>query len=274
METIAVSVLTSLIVSLVTFIFGLKSGKNQADREKLQELYRKLYESFLDLKECMELNRPRKWEDYEKRTIGNLTKYMPTARKMTIDGNAAYIKDSIIEEAVDLENRILKYSIGFYQFEETIFSIFKQHSELLVEGWQYQQNERSNKGSESIESNNQKSINSCVVIPFRYLLDDGQIPTIVELLKKTDTGLRFELMKGNRIAKTVSLYPGGVKTTPEKYIKTIVNSMHNDMDHINEEKRELLAEANSFISVLKKRTQDPYTFQETIIGAIVDIFKN
>lgn len=273
MENITVSVLTSLIVSLVTFIFGLKSGKNQADREKLQELYRMLNVSFIDLKECIELNRPRRWEDYEKRTIGNYTQFMPTARKMTIDGTAAYIKESIIEKAIDLENKILKYSIDYYQFEETIFSAFKQHSELLVEGWQYQQTEHSNKRSESIDSVNQKSINSFVVFPFRYLLDDGNIPTIVESLRKTDKGLRFELMEGNRIAKTVSLYPDGIKTTPEEYINTIVKSMHNSMDPIKEEKRKLLSEVDSFISILKKRTQDPYTFRETIIGAVIDIFK-
>ena len=273
-ETFAVSVLTSLIVSLVTFIFGLKSGKNQADREKLQELYRKLYVSFLDLKECVILNKPRRWEDYGTRTIGNITQFLPTARKMTIDGTSAYIKSNIIEKAIDLENRILTYGVDFYQFEETIFSIFKEHGELLVEGWQFRQDKCSNKGMESIDSVNRDSINPCTVIPFRYLLDDKQIPIIVELLKKPDTGLRFELMQGNRIAKTVSIYPGGINTTPEEYINTIVKSMHNGMDSIKEEKGELLSEATTFISVLKKRTQDPYTFQETIVGAILDIFNS
>ena len=80
-------------------------------------------------------------------------------------------------------------------------------------------------------------------------------------------------MEGNRIAKTVSLYPDGIKTTPEEYINTIVKSMHNSMDPIKEEKRKLLSEVDSFISILKKRTQDPYTFRETIIGAVIDIFK-
>ncbi len=273
MEAIAVSVLTSLIVSLVTFIFGFKYGKNQADREKLQELYRKLYVSFLDLKECLDLNKPRRWEDYETRTIGNITQFMPTARKMTVDGTSAYIKEKIIEKAIDLEKRMLRYGADFYQFEETIFSIFKQHSELLVEGWQYQQNEHSNKGTENIDSVNRDSINKCAVIPFRYLLDDEQIPTIVELLKKPDAGLRFELIKGSRIVKTISIYPGGVNTTPEEYINAIVKSMHTGRESINEEKGKLLSESATFISVLKKRTQDPYTFQETIVGAILDIFK-
>lgn len=48
-ETVIVSLLTSLIVSLVTFILGLKSGKNQSDREKVQGLYKKLYSHFNEI---------------------------------------------------------------------------------------------------------------------------------------------------------------------------------------------------------------------------------
>ena len=36
LQTVLLSLATSLIVSLITFILGLKSGKNQTDRAKLQ----------------------------------------------------------------------------------------------------------------------------------------------------------------------------------------------------------------------------------------------
>lgn len=49
-QTVLLSLATSLIVSLVTFILGLKSGKNQTDRAKLQNMYRDLYSHFLILK--------------------------------------------------------------------------------------------------------------------------------------------------------------------------------------------------------------------------------
>ena len=35
-KTIIISICTSLVVSLITFILGLKAGKNQADRDKLR----------------------------------------------------------------------------------------------------------------------------------------------------------------------------------------------------------------------------------------------
>lgn len=51
MDTILTSFLTSLIVSLVTFVLGLKAGKNQSDRKYLQDLYKKLHVHFRDLKD-------------------------------------------------------------------------------------------------------------------------------------------------------------------------------------------------------------------------------
>ena len=57
-QTIVLSFATSLIVSLITFILGLKSGKNQADRAKLQDLYKNLYSHFSDLKDSLNKNRP------------------------------------------------------------------------------------------------------------------------------------------------------------------------------------------------------------------------
>ena len=46
MQTVLLSLATSLFVSMVTFILGLKSGKNQADRAKLQELYKNIHRHF------------------------------------------------------------------------------------------------------------------------------------------------------------------------------------------------------------------------------------
>lgn len=41
MDTVLISLITSLIVSLITFTLGVKSGKNQSDRQQLKEFYKK-----------------------------------------------------------------------------------------------------------------------------------------------------------------------------------------------------------------------------------------
>jgi len=47
--SILTSIFTSLTVSLITFIFGLRAGKNQTDRPKLKEYYRDLTAHFENL---------------------------------------------------------------------------------------------------------------------------------------------------------------------------------------------------------------------------------
>lgn len=75
LRTVLISLGTSLIVSLITFILGLRSGKNQADRQKMQELYKKLYSHFSELKKSIEEDRCRTWESYDhiEKVIGSYT---------------------------------------------------------------------------------------------------------------------------------------------------------------------------------------------------------
>lgn len=50
MDTVLISLITSLIVSLITFTLGVKSGKNQSDRQQLKEFYKKMTVHFQELK--------------------------------------------------------------------------------------------------------------------------------------------------------------------------------------------------------------------------------
>ena len=65
-QTVLLSLATSLIVSFLTFVLGLKSGKNQTDRAKLQNLYKNLYSHFSELKESLQYDRPKSWRVIKK----------------------------------------------------------------------------------------------------------------------------------------------------------------------------------------------------------------
>ena len=82
MNTVVTSILTSAIVSLFTFVLGLKSGKNQADRAFLQGLYKQLYAHFVELEAGIKENRPKKWEDYKSIQQGNITQFYPPVKEM------------------------------------------------------------------------------------------------------------------------------------------------------------------------------------------------
>ena len=93
-QTIGLSFATSLIVSLITFILGLKSGKNQADRAKLQDLYKNLYSHFSDLKDSLNKNRPKSWKNYKKVERGIYSvEYFPPVKELHRTGDILFIKN-------------------------------------------------------------------------------------------------------------------------------------------------------------------------------------
>lgn len=98
-QTIGLSFATSLIVSLITFVLGLKSGKNQADRAKLQDLYKNLYSHFSDLKESLNRNRPKSWNNYKKVERGFYSvEYYPPVKELNRTGDILFIKKGIAKK--------------------------------------------------------------------------------------------------------------------------------------------------------------------------------
>ncbi len=86
MQTVLLSLATSLFVSMVTFILGLKSGKNQADRAKLQELYKNIHRHFSELKEALADDCPKLWEHYKKND-----EYLPLIKELESTGDILFI---------------------------------------------------------------------------------------------------------------------------------------------------------------------------------------
>ena len=270
MKAILISAITSLIVSLITFIFGLKSGKNQADRSKVQELYRDLYKSFIEIKCGIELNHPRKWEDYPERRIGNHIDFLPKAKEMSLSGASAFLQPTVFSSALELERKLLKYGNDYYRLEEDIAKSIPMHLDLFVEGWSKEKN-YSNKNYISLKSINPNSLNSQRLIPFGYFFDEGGRRAIIELLKKSDAGVKFELIRGSRILSTISIFPEGLAVTPEEFVNTLFTEV-NQSECLSR-KELLIIEIDKSLNELSKRIQDPYTFTETICEAIVDVFR-
>ena len=95
-------------MALVTFVLGVKSGKNQADRQRLQEMYKSLLVHFQDLKERLD-SYPRRWDQYEEHRVGWEIHYLPTVKKMEHDGSSVYIKQRLFSEALELERDVVEF---------------------------------------------------------------------------------------------------------------------------------------------------------------------
>ena len=109
-QTVLLSLATSLIVSFLTFVLGLKSGKNQTDRAKLQNLYKNLYSHFSELKESLQYDRPKSWESYKKVERGLYSiEYYPPVKELKRTGDLLFIKKKIADDALSLELQVVNY---------------------------------------------------------------------------------------------------------------------------------------------------------------------
>ena len=130
MKAIIASAITSIIVSLFTFILGLKSGKNQADRALLQDLYKRLYSHFSELETGLKEKRPKRWTDYQCIKESNIIRYYPVVREMERTGDILHVNDKIARQALELGKyleKILLYiipnSLGFNLLISIIFPV-------------------------------------------------------------------------------------------------------------------------------------------------------
>ena len=125
MQAVLVSVITSLIVSAVTFVFGLKSGKNQADRSKLQDFYKSMYVGLRDVRKAIQENRPKKYIDYESKTTGSRTQYLPPVTKIFFYGDDVFLNKRVANMALNLERRCMTYGDFYAKSARNV------HSKLL-----------------------------------------------------------------------------------------------------------------------------------------------
>ena len=119
MDTVIISLITSLIISLITFTLGVKSGKNQSDRQKLKEFYKNIMIHFQELKYGLDSYNPKTWVHY--RDLNH--KYNPLIKGMVINGDIIEINDRIAIQAEKLEKDVLIAGWKFYEKFQELFDI-------------------------------------------------------------------------------------------------------------------------------------------------------
>ena len=134
MKTIIVSALTSLLVSLMTFILGLKSGKNQTDRARLQDLYKQLHTHFKEIKNGFITHRYKKWSDYKRIESINRIQYLPLVKELDRTGDLIYIHKGIANKAITLEQKCLNYEHEIEKEIERLHQFIIEPADSLFEG--------------------------------------------------------------------------------------------------------------------------------------------
>nr|WP_295684987.1 hypothetical protein [uncultured Lachnoclostridium sp.] len=275
LQTIIVSLSTSLIVSLITFVLGMKSGKNQTDRLKLQDMYKQIYSHFYNLKEGLADGRPKEWTDYKKVETMHTIKYYPPIRELKQTGDILYIKKKIADMALSLEKDCLSYAYQcnclIAKLHESIFT----HPDFYKGEYSYETYQKRDDTSHFKTSNTNKCITYRYESYFTFF-DDKKLREILQNWDKSEQPYAITFStRGNPPKYSFTLFPCDLKVDTSIYICQLLEIFKRDIPAYSgmiEEKEKLEGQIEKLCKKLISRAKEPSGFWETFFGAFADIF--
>ncbi|GKX65805.1 hypothetical protein [Inconstantimicrobium mannanitabidum] len=271
-KNIITSLSTSLVVSSITFVLGLKSGKNQSDRQILRNKYRDISVHFSNLLDGIKNGNPKKWDDFKLIKTSSCDRYMPLIEEMKFNGESIELKQDVIDKCEELEFKLLKYADEYQENLEII-------KEYLI-------NELENCCSNLIKEKDYAIYTAKDQINKPYINRSYSIFITDEIFKNIITnlendnlnlqGICFESRDRHNGWHRVTIYKNTLDNIKiEDFLKKINEHLKNEHSIIEllKEQQQLINETNNIINKINKRVREPFTFLETITGAVVDIFK-
>ena len=264
--TILVSILTSLTVSIITFIVGLRVGKNQADRRQLKEYFRNLCIHFEVLLNSIENGKPKTWDDFRK---PNWDESIPLVKGMKKDGTIIDLPDRLAEKLENIEFECLKFG---FNFQQLLLTVRDKGIEIL--------NAHSNKPIVTEDSDISNSPKRNGNKFFESYLGGILIKDVVKkmcdwLQNDPQSGINLLIHQNSR-RLSFYIYPSGLKNIEivdflKKFheISLEIPNVHRTLDigtNIGEEIRKVLPR-------LRQLSRDPHPFWETLLCAFKDVFK-
>ena len=274
LKTVLISLGTSLVVSFITFVLGLRSGKNQADRQKIQELYKQLYAHFEDLKASIQDDRCKTWDNYEYISRGNKSISTPLVRKLDISGDLLYVKKRIANRAKKLETEIMQFGKKDEDAIKSIHEIIVTNLQLFKPGYQIEGHPNSNGRRNRFET--ASPVSSVTIHSYRDLCSETRLRgSLTNWSKQKEYGIEYE-SKGNPPKYSFVLYPDSLNVSIEEFVDTLIAAFNEKVDgfaNYDSRKKVLLQNIDKIEKRLRKRAREPFSFWETVFGAFIDMFR-
>lgn len=277
LQTVLLSLATSLIVSLITFILGLKSGKNQTDRAKLQYLYRDLYSHFSDLKDSLNRNRPKSWESYKKVERGFYSvEYYPPVKELKRSGDILFLKKKIADEALNLEMQVMIYSSDLTRHIPEIHAALISDLGIYKEGHTFKKSPADTRETSHFETANPKGCNRFWPMNYCDLYSREEITKLFRRMNESaSTAIEFTT-GGNPTTYSTRIYPESITVSISEYVDHLLSALENNVEGYNElcnRKKTLIVQIEKLNKKLAQKAKDPVGFWETMFGAFADMFR-
>lgn len=273
-KTVLISIFTSIVVSLFTYVLGLKTGKNQSDRAMIQGIYKKIYAHFDNLCEKIQQNRPLTWENFKAVKIdANRIKYMPIVAELKSDGDLLYITESLAEKSLDLEKCLMDYGWNRIHSLEHIHDVLCKANDLYIEGYKtagypgYRKNTH-------FETANPTKCNTYIPVSYQEWFDRERIKQLFQRAGN-DKAIEFRRQTDGETF-SIKIFPNSLNVSVDEYIQEIYQRLDKEVDgfkKVCEEKEKLLEQVDNLKKDIAKKAREPFSFWGTFLGAFADIFR-
>lgn len=273
-NTVLISIFTSLVVSLITFILGLKAGKNQADRTKLQSLYLDMLNHFNEIKERLIEGYPKRWSDYKKIETVNSIKYYPLMKDYQTNGNMIYINKRIFKDAIELEKECLSYEYSANKLIEKIHNNLVKNEDIFKDGIKL---DRNNRNSSVVFTGQNEECNTYRTYSYHEFFNEENIINIIDEQKHSEKkyALSFSTRENPPDFKFI-LYPDKLNISSSEFLCLIKNTLNEESKEYSELvklKNTLIQKINKLNKRIERRAQEPVSFWETFFGSFADLFR-
>ena len=267
-KNIVISGGVSLFVSSITFILGLKSGKNQSDRQLYRNKYRSINVHLTEMLYRLQTTSPKKWEDYKSIQLGSgVTQYSPLLIEMKLNGESIELNKKIINKSEKIELDLLKYSEKYY-------NQFGQIKEYIVNNLYKCCNSVKKTG------NSIRTIDNTIGIPqlgvnYGIIIMKKPLDKILYKLRENE---KFSIsFTSGQDSSTITIFKNTLTNkTVEQFLLEIYDYFqrnNEDIKNLYQERYLLSKRTEKLIKDVSKRVKEPFSFSETFLGAIIDIFK-
>lgn len=276
LQTVLLSLATSLIVSIITFILGLKSGKNQTDRAKLQGIYKQLHSHFEELKEALLHDSPKTWTAYKKIERGMYSaEFFPPVKEMKRNGELLFIKKKIADNTLELETALMNYASNLKHHIPELHAALISDLSLYKEGYTFKKYSSNKNETSHFEAANPTKCNSFRPQNYNKLFNRADITELFNCLNG-DSPCAVEFSLGNPIEYSFKLYPESLTVTVDEYTKRIIENLERNISEYADlcnQKQTLIAQIDKLNKKIERRVREPISFWETIFGAFADMFR-
>ena len=255
--TLTASALISLAVSvttgIVTFVAGLRAGKNNADRAVMRAAYQELFQHFTDMRSAIERGAPKTWASYK--LVGD--NYMPLVKAMVGDGRASLLPSVLSGQLSDLEQKTLergwKYRHGL---EASFFPALNELAGVTVE-----------KLEAAVTGRSYREVRA------------GYIPLdpagFSENLFRDGTGIGLVLAFASNNAPSIYVYPDKLKPGTDLgsfCVEVGALASAADIIQVRDELKDADRELQAVLDVLAMRIKDPHPLYETLRETVRELF--